>query len=476
MTAPTPIARRTIAIAFVVALAQFLQMLDGAVISIALPPMARDFGVSPVSVGFGITVYVLAASIVIPTAAWLADRLGARTLFVGALAGFAASSVLCGLSHTLWQFVAARAMQGIAGALMAPVGQMILLRSVERSQLLRVMNVTSAPMLVAPVIGPPLGGLLTTWFGWQWIFYINLPASLLAIMLGLRWLPNPTGERRPFDVTGFVLNAAALAPLLWGLSELGGRTVDWRIALAAVAAGLAIGFLALRHARSAPHPLLSLAPLRHRTFRLTSGSSTIFIRQPITTLLFVLPILLQTGFGMTPFLAGLLFVGHSGGDLAMKAFTTRLFRRFGYRTMLLTCVTGMAAAIGATALFTRATPLALIALVLFAAGCFRSFTMTGLSTLGFSDLEKVELPSATTLNQVVMQLSTALGVSLASLLFAAAHWLRAAPPGQPSAADCSLALGTMAAMALIAIPIVSRLPRDAGAALSGHRIRPDEEA
>jgi EmrB/QacA subfamily drug resistance transporter len=466
-----PIDRRTIFIAFVVALAQFMQMLDSVVISIALPPMARDFHVSPVAVGFGITVYVLATSIVLPTSAWLADRLGARNLFVGALAAFAATSALCGFSHSLWQFIGARALQGAAGALMGPVGQMILLRSVERQQLLKVMTLTSAPTLVAPVIGPPLGGFLATWFGWPWIFYINLPASILAIVLALRWLPNPRGDRRSFDTVGFLLNAGALTPLLWGLGQLAGDKVPRAVSLGAVLTGLAVGALALRHAGRAPHPLLSLGPLRHRTFRLTSGSSTGFIRLPITALIFVLPILLQQGFGMTPFLSGVLFLGHSGGDLSMKLFTTKVFRLAGYRTTLLVSCVGMAVAIAASALFARTTPLPLIALVLFIAGCFRSFTMTGLSTLAFSDVERNEMPNATTLNQVVMQLTTALGVSFSSLLFDLGRTLRGAPASAPTVADCRLALVVMAAMALGAVPMFLQLPHDAGSELSGHRPR-----
>lgn len=468
----SPLARRTVTIALVVALAQFMQMLDGAVISIALPPMARDFHVSPVAVGFGITIYVLSASIMIPASAWLADRIGAKTLFVSALGTFALASILCGSSATLPQFIAARALQGIAGALMAPVGQMILLRSVERAQLLRVLTLTSASMLVAPVVGPPLGGLLTTWFGWPWIFYINLPVAALAIVLALRWFPRLEGERRPFDMRGFLLNASALTPLLWGLQEVGGRSVPSWVALVAVVTGLVMGAMALRHLRRAAHPLLSLAPLRHATFRLTSGSSMILIRFPVTALTFVLPILLQAGFGMSALLAGVLFLGHSGGDLSMKLFTTRIFRRFGYRTVLIGATIGMACSIAAAACFASSTPYLLIAAVLFVSGCFRSFVMTGLTTLAFSEVERVEMPSATTLAQVVMQLTTALSISLSSLLLGFSRFLRGAPAGMTAPADCRTALIVMAAMAFFAVPLLRRLPRDAGAELSGHRADP----
>ena len=469
MAPDVSLSSRTITTVLVVALAQFMQMLDAAVISIALPPIARDFDVSSTAAGFGITIYVLAASIVIPASAWFADRIGAKRLFVLALGAFAITSILCGLSTTLWQFIAARGLQGVAGALMAPVGQMILLRSVERSQLLRVMNLTSAPVLIAPVIGPPLGGLLTTWFGWPWIFYINLPAATLAIVLAWRWLPPLEGDRRPFDRLGFLLNAAALAPLLWGLHEVGNATVPHAIPLIAIVAGAVIGVMAVRHLRRADHPLLSLAPLRHQTFRLTSGSSTILIRLPITALIFVLPILLQVGFGMTAFLSGILFLAHSGGDLLMKLFTTRTFRRFGYRATLLGATSAMGASIAACALIAPSTPLLLIAAILFASGCFRSFVMTGLSTLAFSDVSRDEMPSATTLNQVAMQLATALGISASSLILNAGSLLRGMPVDHLDRTDFKVTFLVMATMAFAAVPLLRGLSADAGSSLSGHR-------
>jgi EmrB/QacA subfamily drug resistance transporter len=465
MTDRPRITRRTWGIASVVALTAFMQMLDTSVIAIALPPMARDFGVSPVSVGFGITIYVLAASIVIPTSAWLASRIGARRLFVIAVAGFTLSSLLCGLSSELWQFIAARALQGVCGALMAPVGQMILLRSVERSQLLAVFSFTSAPMLVAPVIGPPLGGFLATWVGWEWIFYINLPAGAAVILLALRLLPNPTPEQRPFDVVGLILNAAALTPLLWGLGELGGTGPGRTMAAAAVVLGLIVGVFAVRHAQRAPHPLLSLSPLRHQTFRAGSGAPAFVLRMVGMAQVFVLPILLQTGFGMTAFLAGVLFLGHSLADLAMKLFTTRAFNRVSYRSMLILTTVAMAAGIAATVLFTAKTPLLLIAAALGVSGAARSFLMTGIGTLSFADVGPEELPAATTLTQVTNQTATALGVTLTSLVIEVSPRLLG-QPADATAISCRIALGLLAAAALCALPAFFALPKDAGAQLA----------
>jgi EmrB/QacA subfamily drug resistance transporter len=467
MTDRPRITRRTWGIASVVALALFMQMLDGAVIAIALPQMARDFGVSPVAVGFGMTVYVLAASIVIPTSAWLASRLGARLLFVLAVLGFTISSLLCGLSQELWQFIAARVLQGVSGALMAPVGQMILLRSVERTQLLAVFSFTSAPMLVAPVVGPPLGGFLATQVGWEWIFYINIPAGLAVLLLALRFLPSPTSERRPFDAVGLILNAAALTPLLWGLSELGSPGASRPISGAAVVVGVIMGWLAIRHARRAEHPLLSLEPMRHATFRLTQGLSAILVRVPIMAQIFVLPILLQVGFGMSAFLAGILFLGHTGADLLMKLFTTPVYRRVGYRPMLLWTLTIMAAAMGAAALFTQATPLPLIAGVLAISGAARSFLMTGMTSLAFAEVTPEEMPNASTLNQVMAQISVAIGVTVCSLLLEIVPDLTGAAEHGTTAQACRITLAVTGALSLPALLFFARLRKDAGAELAG---------
>lgn len=218
------------------------------------------------------------------------------------------------------------------------------------------------------------------------------------------------------------------------------------------------------------HPLLSLSPLRFATFKLISIGALPFIRLPSAALPFIVPILLQVGFGLSAFATGMLFLGYTSGDLLMKAFTTRVFRRFGYRATLQGAMLGVVASLLACALFTSGTPYWLMLLILFVGGCFRSFTMTALGTLSYAEIPPAELTSATILNQVVMQLSQAVGVSFTVLVLQLATTSRGALVERVSAMDCRVALAVIGLVTALALIPICRLARDAGSELSGHRL------
>lgn len=452
----------------IVAISAFMQVLDASIIGTALPQMGATFRVGPVDVGLGIIVFVLAASIVIPAAAWLADRFGAKRLFILSIGAFTVASILCGISQTLPLFVAARAVQGAAGAIMAATGQFILVRSVDRSDLLRLMNISSVPMLVGPVIGPPLGGLITETIGWQWIFYINVPVGVVIMLVAARFLNSLPIERRPFDLVGFCLNGLTLTLLVYGLERV---TTDRSLGLAALGLGVLTGALAVRHLRRSAHPLLSLAPLRHLIYRITTLTALPLIRLPIGALLFVLPILLQIGFGMSALLSGLALLAHAAGDLLMKLFTTRVIGRFGYRTVLAVSSGATAIGIGACALLTQSTPYALILVLLFVSGCARSFVMTGLTTLSYDPVQPAEMQSAVTIGQITLQVAAALSVSLAMILFDLNHVVKGVAGDAITAEDCRIVLVILALIGLASVPALLRLPRNAGDGMSG-RARP----
>ena len=461
--------RRITLITLIVALAAFMEMLDASVLVTAIPAMAKSFGASPLDLGVGITAYVMAIAILLPASGWLADRIGARRLFVSALLAFSLSSVLCGLSQTLPQFVAARVLQGLSGAVLGPVGSIILMRIIARRDLLRMMNIFSAPMLIAPVLGPPIGGLVTTWFGWSWIFFLNLPVGLAGALLAWRFIPRQAQLRRPLDTLGFVLNAVALGGLIYGFGELGAGSLSRPAAVAVIAAGLGFGVAAVRHARRTPHPLFSLRAAGNATFRLTSIVALPFMRLPITTLPFVLPIMLQVGFGMTALASGMLFLAHTLGDLLTKLATTRTFGRFGYRDTMIASVIGFAAVVAACGLFSSATPLAVMAVLLFVGGCFRSFLGSGMGTLSYAEIRTEDMASATTFNLVLLYLVQAIGISLMVLVIDTATRMRGG--SLVDAGDCRGALVAVAAVSLLALWPLSRLRPDAGAEISGHRAR-----
>lgn len=349
---------------------------------------------------------------------------------------------------------------------MGAIGQLILVRSVNRSILLRLMNISSIPMLVAPVLGPPLGGFITETLGWRSIFYINIPIGVLGVALALKFLSPSPLDRRPFDGTGFVLNAVTLALLLFGLERLSAPSTRLSAVLS-LGTGVLTALLAVRHLRQTDHPILSLAPLRLQTFRIAVVTTLPLIRLPIGALIFVLPILLQVGFGMTAVLSGIALLSHAGGDLLMKPLMTRTFRRFSYRTVLLISTAVTAGGIAACGLLTAATPFSLILGLAALTGCGRSFVMTGLSTLAFDEVTPKMIPSAVTLNQILVQLATALSVALATMAFDFSAWLHAHPSDLVDAADCRLVLGIMGLIGLLGLMALMRLSKEAGDRLSG---------
>lgn len=452
--------RRAIIIALIVGIAAFMQMLDTTIISTAIPGIAKSFHVDAVMVGSGVVVYVLAASVMIPASAWLADRLGAKRLFLSAMVGFTIASILCGMCKSLEFFIAARAIQGVTGALMGAVGQLILLSSVDRTSLLKVVNISTTPMLVAPVLGPPLGGFITDTLGWEWIFYLNLPVGLIGLAAAWWFLDSTPIKRRPFDGVGFALNAIALTAVLIGLEQMSHGSF-WAGTIV-VAVGLGVGALAIRHLKRHDHPILSLAPFRHQTFRVASGIALPFVRLPIGALAFAVPLLLQICFGYSAFWSGMALFAHAVGDLLVKLVMTQTFRRFGYRRILMITVILMSSGIIGMALVNVHTPLVFIMLLLFFTGCVRSYVMGGLNTLAFADVLQEEAGSAVTVNQVMMQLAGALSVSLTVLLIQASQYFRSAGGNSMEAVDVHIAFAVLGMAGFACLPWLWNLPKNAG--------------
>ncbi|WP_066554651.1 MFS transporter [Croceicoccus bisphenolivorans] len=461
-----------LATALVVAVAAFLQMLDSSIITPALPMMGVSFGVTPVEVGIGIMVYVLAAAVMIPASAWLADTFGAKRVFILALLGFTGASLLCGLSANLEMFVGARALQGVSGALMTAIGQLILVGSVDRSSLLRLLNISSIPMLVAPVLGPPLGGFLTELWGWEWIFYINIPIGLFGAVAASRVLGHLPIRTRPFDLPGFLLNGTALSLLLFGLEQLADPQASRAITIAILAGGIVAAVLAIRHLRRSAHPILSLAPFRLPTFRISVGTTLPLIRVPIHAFLFVLPIMLQVGFGMSAVQSGVALLGHAAGDLLMKPLMTRTFRRFSYRKVLLFTTAVMSIGIGGCGFITAATPFALIIAIAFVSGCARSFVMTGLTSLAYDEIAPAQVPSAVTLTQIVVQVAAGLAIALSIILFDVSAMLTGASRDAIGAVECSYVFWVVGLLGLLSLPALARLSKTAGDQMSGRVPKP----
>ncbi|VGJ23696.1 MFS transporter [Klebsiella pneumoniae] len=401
--------------ALLVAGAFFMEFLDGTVIATALPDMARDFGVTAVELNIGISAYLITLAVLIPASGWIADRFGARAIFTLALAIFTLASVFCGLSTEVHIFVAMRILQGVGGALMVPVGRLAVLRTTPKHQLIKAIATLTWPALVAPIIGPPLGGFITRYASWHWIFFINVPLGLAAIILSLRIIPDiRETERRSFDLSGFITTSVAMVSLVTAMERLGDRQPQIWPTLALAALGFGCLLYSIRHFRRAAAPMVRLDALQVPTFRVTMYGGSLF-RASISAVPFLLPLLFQVGFGMDPFHSGLLVLAVFVGNLTIKPATTPLIRWLGFRRLLLINGALNVCSLLACALLTPQTQVWAIMLILYLGGVFRSTQFTGVSTLAFADVPAAQMSDANTLFSTASQLAVGLGITLGAI-------------------------------------------------------------
>ena len=401
--------------ALLVAGAFFMEFLDGTVIATALPDMARDFGVTAVELNIGISAYLITLAVLIPASGWIADRFGARAIFTLALAIFTLASVFCGLSTEVHIFVAMRILQGVGGALMVPVGRLAVLRTTPKHQLIKAIATLTWPALVAPIIGPPLGGFITRYASWHWIFFINVPLGLAAIILSLRIIPDiRETERRSFDLSGFITTSVAMVSLVTAMERLGDRQPQIWPTLALAALGFGCLLYSIRHFRRAAAPMVRLDALQVPTFRVTMYGGSLF-RASISAVPFLLPLLFQVGFGMDPFHSGLLVLAVFVGNLTIKPATTPLIRWLGFRRLLLINGALNVCSLLACVLLTPQTPVWAIMLILYLGGVFRSIQFTGVSTLAFADVPAAQMSDANTLFSTASQLAVGLGITLGAI-------------------------------------------------------------
>lgn len=412
--APLSSTRRT-AILLLVAGAMFMENLDGTVITTAVPDMARSFGVAPLSLNIGISAYLLTLGVFIPISGWMADRFGARRIFAAAILIFTVASLLCGRAETLTSFVLLRILQGIGGAMMVPVGRYVVLRETPRDKLMGALALLTWPALAAPVLGPVVGGFITTYFSWRWIFYLNVPLGLIAMVAVWVLLPpDPPGQKRPFDWPGFIFMGGAFFSILLSAEVLGQREAEPLVAGMIALAGVVLLRLGMRHLRRVEHPMLALDALKLKTFAVSIYGGSLF-RMSVAAVPFILPLMLQIGFGLDPFQAGLLLMAVFAGNFAMKAGSTQLLRRFGFRRMLLISGTANVVALAACALFTPETPTAVMVAILFFGGLTRSMQFSTLNLVAFADVPPERMSAANALFSTVFQTAMGLGIALGAI-------------------------------------------------------------
>ncbi|MCJ8052998.1 DHA2 family efflux MFS transporter permease subunit [Shinella curvata] len=456
----------------ILAVALFMEQMDSTVIATSLPAIAADLGVGPITLKLALTAYMVSLATFIPLSGWMADRFGAKRIFRLAILVFVAGSILCAVADSLIAFVVSRFLQGMGGAMMTPVARLVLVRSTSRSELVSAMALLTIPALVGPLAGPPLGGFITTYFSWHWIFLINVPVGIIGYILSGIYLPEiRAAAPPPLDWTGFFLSAVAASGTMFGLSVISLPALPPVIGIVATLIGLVCGVLYVRHARRHPTPLLDLKLFRDSAFRAAAIGGTLF-RISIGAVPFLMPLMLQVGFGLTPFQSGLVTFTGAIGAITTKVIAKRVLTVAGFRTTLIAASIFGAALTFANGLFTPTTPFWFIAGVLLIAGFVRSFFFTSVNALSFADIPDADASKATAMSAVLQQMSLAMGVAVAGAILE----IETALTGSPlELRDFQIAFMVISAITLLAALPFLTMAKNAGASVSGHRMGGEEE-
>jgi EmrB/QacA subfamily drug resistance transporter len=464
ITGATGKPRLRILIPLVVGCAFFMEGLDSTMIAVAIPDMAKSLGENPLRLNLVITTYLLSLAVFIPVSGWIADRLGTRAVFCAAIAIFAAGSALCGLSTSLPMMLAMRVVQGFGGAMMTPVGRLILLRSFPRSDLVSAMNWMTIPAMIGPTVGPIVGGFLTTYLSWRAIFYLNLPIGVTGVGLTL-WLiedfraPAPTR----FDLRGFFIAGLGLALLELAIENVGRPMIPGPLGTVFFGAACAILLLYGWHARRREDPILDLRLLRIRTFRIGTVTGSI-CRMGLDAVPFLLPLLFQVGFGLSPLHSGLLTFSSSLGAMLVRTFSAAFLRFVGFRRLLAGGACLAAAVTAGCGLLRPDTPVWLIVIFVLLSGCVRSIEYLALNTISYADVPAAVLSKSTSVGGVAQQLARGFGIAVGAALLALI-----AGPRMLTIDDFRLAFFLIALLPLLSAFGFLRLSAVDGAEVSGHR-------
>jgi EmrB/QacA subfamily drug resistance transporter len=450
-------------LALLVAVTAFMEFLDGTVIQTAAPAMARDFGVRAADINVAMTVYLLALAVCIPATGWLADRFGTRRVYITSIVIFTAASVLCALAPNLLWLCIFRAIQGVGGSMMVPVGRLAVLRAVEPRDLLQAMAYLTWPALLAPVVAPAVGGVLADTVGWRWIFIINVPIGIGTLIAAFALVPRSTELRRArLDGSGLAILAVGLAALVIAGELVGGAQTDWAAVAVALVVAAVSGVLFWARLRRAAEPVLEVAALRIDTFRVGNVGGGVY-RLMISAVPFLVTLLFQAGFGWSAARAGLIVIALFVGNIGIKPATTPLIKKFGFRTVLVASNAIGAAILLVMVFVDPSTPVAVTVVLLVLSGAIRSIGFSGYNTIQFVDVPGELKNGANTLASTMQQVATGLGIAVAALLVRLGTGVAASV--SPHDEWLGYRWAFIGAAALLLIPLFEsmRMPATAGA-------------
>ncbi|MBU3021456.1 MFS transporter [Aestuariibacter sp. A3R04] len=438
-----------------------MEILDATVITTALPIIAKDFGVAASHLSVGISAYLVAVTVFIPISGWAADRFGAKTIFSTAICIFVAASVCCAISSDIYTFTASRVLQGLGGAMMVPVGRLVVLRSLPKEEIVKGMAMLTWPALAAPLIGPVFGGWVAQTFSWHWIFLINVPLGCMALCIGQYLLDNHKSEPQRFDIPGFIMSGVGFGLFMAGLETFSTRPDNLALPTVLLLSGLGLLIATFRHMAVVPMPLFSLKAMAIRTFRLTilGGSA---MRIALSSAPFLVPLMLQLALGFTPVEAGSVLLWLFAGNLAIKPATTWIMNAAGFKRVIVVNTLLVAAGFIAIGQFSQHTPTWLMALTLFISGINRSMHLTVLNTIAFADIPQDKVRDANTLSAVIMQMTRGLGITIGALALALATVITGSQSGEPVIMDFSITFYIIAGISLLTLADSFTLPANAG--------------
>lgn len=448
--------------ALIVGCAGFIQAFDSNAITVALPRMAADFGVPALSLNLVITAYLVGAASCLPACGWISERYGARGVFLTALLLFAVTSGACASSQDITTLVIARFLQGGAGALLLPVGRMIVLSSVSKSEFLAAMSLLTTPVMIGPVLGPLLGGVIVEAASWRWVFILNVPLALLALFGVWRFVPElPRHEVAPLDWRGFVLLAMGLTGITLGIGMTGRN--DATLGLSLLFAGLLSVGVYVLHARRHPHSLLDFSLLRIQSFAATNVGG-LFMRMLVSGMPFLLTLLFQIGFGLSPAEAGGMILAMAVGSVLGRTALLRMLKLWRYRTLLIVNTVLSAVLVSACGLLTAELPYGLIVALLFVAGVMRSLTLIAMMTLSYADVAQKDFSSASTISSLSQQLALSVGIAVSVVLLQVNQ--AAFSAGVLDATAIRLAFPGLGLASLLSLLWFVRMPNTVGSSLS----------